>query len=968
MPSRLVALLLCMCVAVAAGRAADKASAADANVDFNRDVRPILSDKCFACHGFDAGSRQADLRLDRPEEAAGVLVGTGAPGADPRQGSEVWARLISADPDVQMPPPEFGKSVTPAERETLGRWIDQGAAYQTHWAFEPILAPNAPPGSATWIDGWIDEGLRKEELRPAPLASPHSIARRVALDLVGLQADPTVLTEYLEQPNERGYRRLVDRLLADPGFGEHQARAWLDTARYGDTHGMARDDERSIWPYRDWVVASINDNQPIDRFTVEQLAGDRLDQPTLSQIVATGFLRCNVSTAEGGSIEQELRVRYAGDRTETLATTWLGLTVGCAACHDHKFDPISQVEHYRLAAFFADIDEEAMNGNALAPSPTVPVPSDAQARRMARIESQMAAIAAKLAVIEPPAGWSIDDIAFSGSAGGWQQSGPLTPTDNTDAYFDTAGAGEQADWRDVQGDRVTISSDNSATMLSRELTTSVARNVQLRLASNETLWKPLRITVWVGDRLVHWQAYRQSDVPFDQIIDLPLNVGVNRVIVRVSQFGGPVRATVELDAGQLNHLPVDDDAKHHRLFVDVCGREMFGKWLQRREASLRLAREIPVTMVSRPAATPRQTYVLARGQYDHPTDPVTPAGPAVLPPVVARNGGVPDRLDLARWLVDPQHPLPARVWANRLWQSIFGHGLVSTPEDFGTQGQPPTHPELLDRLATELIRTGWDRKRMLRQMVLADAYRRRSDHDVKVDDAWQDRDPENRFLAAGPSGRLSGETLRDTILQAAGQLDRTIGGRGVKPPQPQGLWEPVSQPNSTTARFVADRGGQVVRRSLYTFWKRTAPPPMMATFDAPTRESCTVRRSVTNTPMQALLLLNDPQLFAAAGGLARRASALPSDTFSPNWSKGDNDEDRFLAAAMGFALGRTADGIEQDLLRRSHDDYHNYFVEHPDSANQLASLADLNLPPAQAAARVMMAHTIFNLSEMVTRP
>ena len=962
-------------------------AAASDPVDFARDVRPILSDHCFACHGFDAASRQADLRLDDRDAAAGVLDMDGA----------LLERISHDDPDVVMPPPEFGKPLTPKQIATLQRWVQDGAAYTDHWAFRPIAKVSVPDGDArTPIDAFIDRQLRRRGLDSSPPASPHVLARRVALDLIGLQAPPPVRDAYLSHPTEVNYRRLVDRLLADPDHGQHRATFWLDAARYGDTHGMARDDERSIWPYRDWVVDAINDAMPFDQFTIEQLAGDYLadDHSTgdktaeASYSVATGFLRCNVSTAEGGSIDQELRVRYAADRTETMGTAWLGLTVGCAACHDHKFDPISQRAFYELTAFFADIDEEAMNGNALSPSPVIAIPSPEQAATLARLQDEIAQLNHSIDTRETAPASAADDSAnvptltsstrmsptlTSSTRMAWHRK-TFRTDNNSNAYYDSVGPPPEridldASWTSLSDDDVTIVDDNCATYLVRDLTLDRGSSVAIDLSSGETLWKPFRVTIWAIDSwadhsIVHWRAYRQADVPFEQTVRFDVPAGTTRIVVRVSQFGGPVRARVSMRA---------EDVRPHSNETRTDG-------LRRRRRALihqrfEVLRRVPVSMIVRHLDQARPAHVLQRGAYDQPGDRVSPAvfrPTDAFPPMQYndKDGTSPTRLDLARWLMHPDHPLTARVAVNRIWQQCFGVGLVETAEDFGTQGSYPTHPELLDYLALHLINSRWDVKGLIRMIVTSDAYRR----DGRPTDNAATVDPLNRFLATGPRARLSGEQIRDLVLQSAGLLDRRIGGRGVKPPQPPGLWRPVSQPNSSTVHFVADSGGDANRRSLYTFFKRTAPPPMMQTFDAPTRESCRVRRGRTNTPLQALAMMNDRQMFDAARAMIR-------DLEAHGYAVDDGFEHpaRWVDALFDRVLGRRPDAAERSMLSDLFRRYQTRFLHHPDSARLIVDGDTRNTTDrvsqstggnhdATRAAAVMSAHTVLNLSELVSKP
>jgi len=679
-------------------------SAAEKPVDFSREILPILSNKCFVCHGPD--SRKEDLlRLDSFEGATSDLGGYRAVDPGDLAKSEIIARIHDADDP--MPPEDAEKQLTAAERALLKRWVLQGGGYTEHWAFVPPTRPT-PPSQDHPIDAFIENQFTGD-IDFAAEADKPTLARRLALVLTGLPPSPELLQSFLDDGSSNAYEQLVERLLADPRYGEHQARYWLDAVRYGDTHGLHLDNKRGIYPYRDWVVRALNRNQPLDKFIEWQLAGDLLPEPTMEQRIATGYVRMNPTTAEGGVIPAEFQAKNNFDRTETLGTVFLGMTMLCSRCHTHKYDPIEQTEYYRLLAFFNNTAEGPLDGNKYDYAPTLKVPAD-------------------------QAAWN--------------------------------------DWTHLESAR---------------------------------------------DRLLA----KAGAKPGESLADLAKPEG------RLAKLG------LQAEAGQLIK--------------------------QRTDATARFT----TTLVARDLAKPRKTRLLDRGEYNLPTG--EPLQPDVLKAMNPFPEGAPrNRLGLARWLTSREQPVVSRVLVNRIWQRVFGAGLVRTPEDFGLQGQQPTHPELLDWLAVELHDSSWDLKHMLRLMVNSRTFRQGS--------ALRDgvNDPENKLWARGPHYRLDAEVLRDIALWASGLLDPHMGGEGVKPYQPAGLWKALAHPGSNTKNYVRDNGQRLYRRSLYVYWKRTSPHPMMTLFDAPSRESSCVQRSRTNTPLQALGLLNETQRIEMARMFAER--------------------------------------------------------------------------------------------------
>ncbi len=697
-------------------------------VDFAREVLPILSDKCFVCHGPDS-VEDGQLRLDTFEAATQARSGYQAINPTSPEQSELLARIHSVD--EPMPPADAEKQLSRRERDVLTRWVKQGGDYARHWAFVPpqkVTPTIDDPSVRNEIDAFLLKKMRAEGVAFAAEADRRILARRVALTLTGLPPEPLLLDRFLDDSSDEAYGKLVDELMMSPRFGEHQARYWLDAVRYGDTHGLHLDNKRGIYPYRDWVVRALNQNLPLDQFITWQLAGDLLAEPTLEQKIATGYVRLNPSTGEGGAIPAEFQMKNNFDRVETLGTVFLGMSLTCARCHTHKYDPIPQTEYYRLLAFFNSTAEPSMDGNKYEYGPVAKVPKD------------------------------------------------------------------QASWKEwsqllkLRGDLI--------------------RQVYNRLESGESV---------AAATLKKWLSSSDAE----------------RLNLLAAPDGG-------FDQFEL--------AKHA---VELK------KQIEQAEAAF------TTTLVAQDLPQPRSTHVLKRGEYD------LPIGELLQPGILEVMGSFPEdsprnRLGLANWLTAREHPLVARVLINRVWQRVFGYGLVRTPEDFGLQGQQPTHPELLDWLAVELQDSGWNLKHMLRLMVTSRAFRQSS--------AWRSdvSDPENLLFARGPAYRLDAEVLRDVALWASGLLDPSMGGEGVKPYQPVGMWKALAHPASNTKEYVADKGQLLYRRSLYVYWKRTSPHPMMTLFDAPDRESSCVRRSRTNTSLQSLGLLNETQRIEMSRKLAER--------------------------------------------------------------------------------------------------
>jgi Protein of unknown function (DUF1553)/Protein of unknown function (DUF1549)/Planctomycete cytochrome C/Concanavalin A-like lectin/glucanases superfamily len=977
-------------------------------IDFNRDIRPILSDNCFQCHGPDAAARQGELRLDREEDAVaarkeGAAIVRGKPAE-----SELVRRITHANADERMPPADSGKQLSAVQIELLHRWVEQGAKWQAHWSFIPPKRPLFPEVSdSQWLrsglDAFILHRLDRESLKQSPEAPKATLLRRVSLDLTGLPPTLAEVKAFLADASPDAYERAVDRLLASPRYGERMAVRWLDAARYADTNGYQTDAERVMWRWRDWVIEAFNQDMPFDQFTVEQLAGDLLPKPTLDQRIATGFNRNHRGNAEGGIIPEEYAVEYVVDRVETTSTVWLGVTLGCARCHDHKFDPFKQKEFYSLYAFFNSVPE---NGRAVKfgnSPPFILAPTRTQLQEIYQLQdekdkaleewtnvskSQFESLSAWLSTFKPrenedyvPTEGLLATIDFdaqkpehrprdpdidsqtkplgtsAASILNAKKTAPFPTLRIAEGAPSTAegvrGKGLVLDGNTVVeagnvGDFglfdefvvsawVWIDEGGGGTVVSRMTDVYQGNGYQLAVVNGKVQFNVVQR--WLDDAilvestkaispgswhhlLAIYRGLRAEDVqksislyidgePDGKALLAELNQPFNvKEPLRIGGGGGPkMRFRGKIDevriyAGDFEHvaltkiLPVKESVAEIVKQSDDAGRgPRFWKLLQyyqanhapeserakyeRFQKSLfamnNYQRQLPTVMVMEELSEPRQAYVLLRGQYDHPGEKVERAVPASLslelPTDTPRN-----RLGLAKWLVDPAHPLTARVAVNRFWQMYFGAGLVKTAEDFGSQGEWPTHPELLDWLATEfsvgdstLARRAsegaWDIKRMQRLIVTSSTYRQ-SSH-IATEAAG--KDPENRLLARGPRIRLSAEMIRDQALAASGLLVEQLGGPSVMPYQPPGLWTELTGGED----YKPGKGADLYRRSLYTFWKRTIAPPAMLAFDASTREFCTVRENRTNTPLQALALLNEQTFVEATHEFAKNTLALP---------------------------------------------------------------------------------------------
>jgi hypothetical protein len=983
-------------------------AAGAAEVTYNRDVRPILSDNCFSCHGFDEKGRKADLRLDTFEgatESGAIVPGDAA-------ASLLWERITSDDADEVMPPPETHKTLTAAQKDVLRRWIEAGAEYEPHWAFVPPGAVEPPAvAAAAWprsdLDRFILARLEQEGLAPAPEADRATLIRRVTLDLTGLPPTPAEVEAFLADESPQAYEKVVDRLLASPHYGERMAVDWLDAARYADTNGYQVDRDREMWPWRDWVMAAFNRNQPFDQFTVEQLAGDLLPEATLEQRLATGFNRNHMINEEGGIIPEEFLAEYTADRVETTAAVWLGQTFACCRCHDHKYDPFTARDFYALKAFFHNVPELGMGKRQAKPNasspPVLALPSAELDAGKAALRDRLSGLdAERLALIEsPPAGWEAWAQRLVTQPPRWER---LAPDTVTGSGFEVSLREGSVQVEPELGDGLW----NFRIVMRPHAGRVTAVRLVGEAVEEKSLFRMHRVTaeavvagkatplvlrpIVAGDSLA--VASLRPLVRADNLVPPGFNVPGGGGLSAVFALDPPLEAaepvTMRLTVGSRANTDVtrwrleatdgDPDllvptatlaaAAKPAAERSTADRTLLGSAFAATTAAVRrlddeiaaVTKQIadvdlayPASMVMEEMAAPRDTFILVRGQYDKPGEKVVAATPAVLPPLAAdlpRN-----RLGMALWLVDPGNPLTARVAVNRFWQQVFGTGIVKTSEDFGSQGSPPSHPELLDWLAGEFVRTGWDVKRLMRSLVTSATYRQES----RLRPELSSRDPDNRLLARGPRFRLAGEFVRDQALAVSGLLVPRLGGPSVRPYHPPGLYETMAPTSPDTVKtWVQDKGDSLYRRSLYTFWKRSIPHPALLAFGTPFREVCTLQRSRSNTPLQALNLMNDETYVEAARFLAERMIK----------EGGDTTEQR-LAHGFRLVLARPPSPAQLAIVRRGYDRARADFTGDPAAARALLAVGEkpstAGLDPIEHAALTTVASTLLCLDEAVTK-
>jgi hypothetical protein len=1002
--------------------AASLCLAAEKPVDFDRDIRPILSDNCFTCHGPDDQRRMANLRLDTEDGLRAVTPG------DPAK-SRLFVRISAANRATRMPPAATGKTLSEAQVATIKKWIEQGAKWQRHWSF---LAPQRSvlPAvkDAKWVRNPIDRfvlaRLEREGMRPSPEADRATLLRRLSFDLTGLPPTTAEIDAFLGDKSPDAYEKRVDLLLARPQYGERMAMQWLDLARYADTHGYHIDSHRDMWKWRDWVIDAFNRNMPFDRFGVEQLAGDLLPNATVQQRLATGFNRNHMVNYEGGAIPEEYQTEYVADRVDTTANVFMGLTMGCARCHDHKYDPISQKDYYRFFAFFNTVAEKGLDGRNGNAAPILEMPTAEQASELSWLQQSIADHEAALPEKETQklvGEWAKDRLArlpqppTSGLVAHFPLDGKLgeARTVKGKVAFGAGRPGQSAvfngethvEFPTFRADRFNVAFWLRSTALS-EMTVleggpgfeigvedshpqpDAKRGSPLYFKFGGRRWHSRAI--FFGSQWQHvviaWENGSPSllldgnAVPMDLVGPAPArapgplaigdphagkplkgDVGDLRIYdraltpdeVRVLVLTEPVRAILSTEEGKRSteqNQRLRDYFLTHEAAPEL--RRVYAGLAKVKSRLAELKRAIVTSQVMAEMAKPRDTFVLARGDYRNHGEKVTPAVPATLPPLP--DGAPANRLGLAQWLFSPRHPLTARVAINRYWQLYFGIGLVKTAEDFGSQGDSPVYRDLLDWLAVE-FQGKWDVKAVQKLIVTSATYRQVS----AVTAALLEKDPENRLLARGPRFRLPAETVRDNALAIAGLIDRRIGGPSVYPYQPPGLWEELSRGETFTAQeYKESEGADLYRRSMYTFWKRTVPPAALTTFDAPDREKCASRRLTTNTPLQALVLLNDPTYVEASRVLAERAIREAADPQA---------RVRFL---FRESTARRPSANELRILLELAQRRLEHYRKQPALAAKLIAVGASkpgNVEAVELAAWTTVASAIFNLDETVTK-
>ncbi|MEP6754071.1 MAG: DUF1553 domain-containing protein [Chthonomonadales bacterium] len=1027
-------------------------------IDFDSEIRPILSENCFACHGFDNNKRKAGLRLDTAEGSIEKLVsGHVAIRPGDLKSSALVERVISTT-SSQMPPVASGKHLTPTQIATLKTWVAQGGKYSKHWAFVKPVRPAVPSVmQKSWprnpVDAFILNVLEKQNMKPSPEANKATLIRRVTFDLTGLPPTMAELDAFLQDKSPTAYDAVVDRLLASPKFGERMALPWLDLARYADTHGFHIDSQRDMWRWRDWVISSFNKNMPYDEFVVEQLAGDLLPNATLDQKIATGFNRNHPINFEGGAIPEEYAAAYIFDRIDTTATAFLGLTLRCAQCHDHKYDPLTQRDFYQFYAFFNSVPEQGLDGQKGNAVPYLKAPTVEQADQLIEFKSEISNLEKtrdkRVADLAPGLKFWLDGaeshperfkVAEAGLAehltldetsgavvrdstgklvGTWkgkpaQVQGKLSRAVKLDGtnYVDL-GESFKFDRMDKAsyGAWVYLTSNDASTALSKIDSDDNFKGFDLWIAGGKAFvhifhnfpddglrinmrgavplnqWHHMFVTydgsskaaglhLYIDGKLADTEithdtlkgtivtkkpfviGKRSNGSDFKGMIDEVRTYNRDLTAAEVAEIVAVdnVREGLNVDnahrtstqsAALADYFYNHTDAEYQKVATDLSAvKKNFTD----------LDSSIPTTMVMSEMDKPRETFMLVRGQYDKKGTKVSPAVPAVL--MTLKEEIKPTRLGLAKWIVDPDNPLTARVEVNRLWQMVFGNGLVQTSENFGTQGERPTHPELLDWLATEFVAKRWNVKSFIRLLVTSATYRQSS----AITHALEARDPENKYLARGPRARMPAEGIRDQALALSGLLVPKIGGASVKPYQPIGLWEDISFKGGefSAQTFVQDHGEKLYRRSMYTFWKRTCPPPSLQTFDAPEREFCIVRRSVTNTPLQALVLLNDITYVEASRKFAERVNT----TYRGSAAKRVN-------MAFRLAACRYPNVREQRVLMSVFDKQLHRFQRDNVAAKKLLSVGeskrDEKLDVADLAAMTEVCSIILNLDEVITK-
>ena len=993
-------------------------------ISFRKQVQPLIANRCLACHGPDENAREADLRLDTEAGAKEFAIEPG--NADD---SEMITRIESDDPDLVMPPAGHGKPLSAVEQKLLRDWINQGAPWQGHWAFEPIARPKIPVDNSGWSKGAIDHFVLKRinatGLKQSARADDRTLIRRVYLDLIGLPPTPDQVERFVSDTSADRFETVVNQLLRSKHYGEQMAVGWLDIARFADTNGYQNDFVRSMWVWRDWVIDAYNKNVPYDQFIIEQIAGDMLSQPTKSQLIASGFNRNNPTVTEGGSIDEEWRIENCIDRTETTAVAFLGLTIGCARCHDHKYDPVSKKEFYEFFAFFNNIDEKGVyterRGNS---PPLIKTPTLEQIAALSDLDRQIKALDGKTAANAPSNAnatlnewraatknkatpqpcWSIDDTGTETSE--WSPAGevllfegkekPLAPGKRPDLIFerdkpfswtcwvhgDTRGAifGKMNESRNFRGVDTLILDDgrlkvhfistwdsNAIAVLSKDALPSKWNHVSVTYAGNA---KAAGFKIYVDSEPVATTTERDS-LSDSTVTDVPFKLGqrfqTSHLRGRISKFAlydstlSKREVTLAMKQDVLAHLDrvatsgldssADDVAS---AFLDASN-EMLSAKAELMAQRKKLIASQQTTMVMRERnGEYRPTWELNRGQYDQPMKDVNlwPSVPAALPPLA--DDQPKNRIGLAGWLVDDRNPLVARVIVNRAWLKFFGRGLVDPPDNFGVQGSPPSHPDLLDWLADDFRTHGWDLKRLHRQIVLSATYQQASE-------STQEKlklDRKNQWRSRGPRYRLSAEQIRDSALLISGLLNKEIGGPSVFPYQPDGLWDELAG-GANNGPYKRSSGRDLYRRSLYTYRKRTVPHPTTSTFDAPSWEKCQIKRASTNTPLQALALLNDTTYVEAAKKFAERIM-----------SEGGQTLDERIDFAVLVAMSRRPTDVERATLKQGFRYYVEFYEGHMDEAKKLLAVGESTTDASnfsELAAMTSVASVILNLDQTMMK-
>jgi mono/diheme cytochrome c family protein len=1036
-------------------------NAAPEKIGFNKDVRPILADNCFACHGPDPGSRKAGLRLDTEagffeDRGEGPTVVRGKPLQSP-----LYQRIVTKDEDEIMPPKKSHKQLSPAQMEIIRRWIEQGAPWQAHWSFIKPERPALPETknkkwAKTPIDRFILARLEKAGLTPAPEADKYVLARRVSLDLTGLPPSPEALQAFVADKSPDAYEKLVDKLLASPQYGEHRARYWLDAARYADTHGLHFDNYREMWPYRDWVIKAFNKNQPFDKFTIDQIAGDLLPNPTQDQLVATGFQRCNITTNEGGTIVEENLANYARDRVETTGWVFLGLTANCASCHDHKFDPITAKDFYSMSAFYRNTTQGGLDGNikdGRGPVMTVITDPDDQLRydelprlikeAKAKVEARKKEATAEfdkwqttanadavklpseaLAVHAPLTEGAGDEIGVTTNAAlkikatgavEWKADGKLgaAPVIKAGATFDLGNLGDfEKNQSFSYGAWVKPTGVGSGAVFARMDEDSDYRGWDLWAEEKNfavhviNKWPENALKVSTSDNPMKPNEWQHVFVTYDGSAKFEgVKIFINGTPVKTraaeNRLKDTIRTTVPLRIGQrskgqyflngqvqdvriytrklepgevktlaegavlktlLATPPDKRSAPQKQTLLDYYLTNLDQPFRETTASVSRMEQEresikakYPITHIQQEKADSKpMAAVLMRGQYDKLGEKVEAGVFAALNPMP--KDAPKNRLGLAQWLVDAENPLTARVTVNRYWQEVFGTGIVKTVEDLGIMGESPTHPELLDWLAVEFRESGWDTKKLFKLMVTSATYRQAAITTPEKRAA----DRENRLLSRGPRFRMDAEMIRDYALAASGTLSPKMGGPGVKPYNPDGLWEVVGMAGGDTRNYRRDKGENLYRRSVYNFWKRMSPPANLEIFNAPAREVSCVRRERTNTPLQALVVMNDPQFVEAARNLAQ--AALKAE------GKSDDKTLDFIANRL---LCRPLKVEERKVLTSGLKEIAAEYEAKPDEAKALIAVGeskpDAEIPAPKLAAWTMISSQMMNLDEVLNK-